>query len=324
MEQNSKLNESLDELCRKFQYSKYMIPRYLKIFGKDRLVDFLKGNERKLMPSIRVNTLKITKETLYERLIAKGFELEPVQLISNAFYVKKSPFSIGATTEYLLGYYYIQGVAPMIPSLLLNPTSNDIVVDMCAAPGGKTIHLAETMKNLGVILALDLNRARMKSLRSNISRCGVKNVIAIRMDAANLAELKIKNISKILLDAPCSGSGLIPIDPSRKTSRTIEDVEFCSLIQTKLIKAAIDCLITGGELVYSTCSIEPEENEYIIDQALQQFNVETMDLGIKFGEPGLTEIFKKTLSPALKKARRFYPFLQKTEGFFICKLRKVG
>lgn len=306
-----------------YGYKEYMIERYLRLFGEDRLIDYLEGNEQKLLPSIKVNTLRISVEDLHKKLTRKGFELEPVAVVPDAYYIKKAPFSIGATTEYLLGYYYIQRVASMIPSSVLNVTADNIVIDMCAAPGGKTVQLAQAMANQGVILALDLNRQRMKSFRSNISRCGVRNVIAIRMDAANLTDLHVKNISKILLDAPCTGSGLIPFDPTRKTSRLYEDVQFCSGIQMKLIKSAINCLEKGGELVYSTCSIEPEENEYVIDTVLNQSGVELIDLGIDFGEPGLVSVFERELSPDLKKARRLYPFLHKIEGFFICKLKKV-
>ena len=316
-------SNNVQDLARKYGYKDYMIDRYLKLFGEDRIKDFLEGNEQVITPSIRVNTLKISKDELYERLASKGFALEPISLIPDAFYVKKTPFSIGATTEYLLGYYYIQRVTSMIPPMILNPTPEDVVVDMCAAPGGKTIQIGQNMKNQGVIIALDLNRARMKSLRSNISRCDVRNVIAIRMDAINLEKLHIENISKILLDAPCTGSGLIPVDPTRKKSRSYDDIKFCSFLQKKLMKAALSSLRVGGELVYSTCSIEPEENEYIIDDAMEHFNVEILELGIEWGEPGLTEIFGRQLSKDLKKAKRFYPFLHKTVGFFVCKLRKV-
>jgi len=313
----------IHELCSRFGYREYMIERYLKLFGEARIIEFLEGNEQKLITTIKVNTLRISQEELYEKLTNKGFNLNPVPFIQDAFYVRNEPFSIGATTEYLLGYYYIQGAASMIPSLLLKPNSQDLVVDMCAAPGGKTIQLAQGMKNEGILFALDLSRERMKSLRSNLARCGVKNVIAIRMDATTLGDLKIKGISKILLDAPCSGSGLIPSDPTRKMSRGYEDIIFCSGTQLKLIGAAINALEPGGELVYSTCSIEPEENEYIIDAVLNQFGVKLIDLGLTIGEPGIVDAFGKSLAPDLKQARRFYPYLHKTEGFFVCKLKKV-
>ena len=313
----------IDELCSKFGYQRYMIERYLELFGEDSILNFLEGNEQRLIPSIKVNTLKISQENLYLKLTNKGFELEPISIIPDAFYVYKEPFSIGASTEYLLGYYYIQGVASMIPSSVLNANSEDIVVDMCAAPGGKTIQLAQSMRNEGVLLALDLSRERMKSLRSNLARCGIRNAISIRMDSVKLTELKIKGISKILLDAPCTGSGLIPIDPTRKLSRNYEDIEICSIKQLELITTALNTLENGGELVYSTCSIEPEENEYIIDAITRQFGVSIVDLGLDIGAPGLKKAFGRELAPDLKKARRFYPYLHHTEGFFVCKLRKV-
>lgn len=316
-------NMDIHELGSKFGYREYMIERYLKLFGEARIVEFLEGNERKLVPTIKVNTLRISQEDLYERLTNKGFLLDPIPFIPDAFYVKSEPFSIGATTEYLLGDYYIQGAASMIPSLLLKPNSQDLVIDMCAAPGGKTIQLAQSMKNEGILFALDLSRDRMKSLRSNLARCGVKNVIAIRMDAAILGELKIHGISKILLDAPCSGSGLIPSDPTRKMSRGYEDITSCSVTQLKLISVAINALEPEGELVYSTCSLEPEENEYIIDAALNQFSVKLIDLDLTIGEPGIVEAFGKQIAPDLKKARRLYPYLHQTEGFFVCKLKKM-
>jgi NOL1/NOP2/sun family putative RNA methylase len=313
----------IHELCTRFGYREYMIERYLKLFGEARIIEFLEGNDQKLVPTIRVNTLRISQEELHKKLTDKGFNLSPIPFIPDAFYVKHEPFSIGATTEYLLGDYYIQGAASMIPSMLLKPNSQDLVVDMCAAPGGKTIQLAQHMRNEGILFALDLNRERMKSLRSNLARCGVKNVIAIRMDATTLGELKITGITKILLDAPCSGSGLIPSDPTRKLSRGYEDITSCSSTQSKLITAALNALEPGGELVYSTCSIEPEENEYIIDTVLNQFGVKLVDLGLTIGEPGILEAFGKQIAPDLKKARRLYPYLHQTEGFFVCKLKKV-
>ncbi|MHA1129348.1 MAG: NOL1/NOP2/sun family putative RNA methylase [Candidatus Helarchaeota archaeon] len=314
----------IKDLASKYKYRPYMVERYLTIFGSNQIKAFLEGNEQKILPSIKVNTLKITSDALSNRLTEKGFMLEPVPFVSDAYFVKKTPFSLGATTEYLLGYYYLQGAASMLPVDLLNPSPKDLVVDMCAAPGGKTIQLAQYMENEGVIIALDLSRERMKSLRSNLSRCGIHNTLTIRMDAARLADLHLTDITKILLDAPCSGSGLISTDPSRKQSRSYDDVRFCSSIQMKLIRAAVNCLVEGGELIYSTCSIEPEENEFIIDAILKQRPLEIVDLEIPFGESGLINIFGRELSEELKKAKRFYPFLHKTVGFFVCKLRKVN
>jgi 16S rRNA C967 or C1407 C5-methylase (RsmB/RsmF family) len=177
------------------------------------------------------------------------------------------------------------------------------------------------MENKGAIVAIDLNRQRMRSLRSNLSRCGVSNVIAYRMDGKDLPSLGL-TANKILLDAPCSCDGVIPFDPSRKKSRAMDDIRFCSTIQRKLIAAAIQCLGPNGELVYSTCSTAPEENEYVIADAMREFDVEVMDTGLNFGDEGLREAFGVRLPDELHLARRLYPHKHGVEGFFLCKLRK--
>jgi 16S rRNA C967 or C1407 C5-methylase (RsmB/RsmF family) len=128
--------------------------------------------------------------------------------------------------------------------------------------------------------------------------------------------------NKILVDAPCTCDGVIPLDPSRKKSRGMEDIKFCSTIQTKLLTAAIECLADDGVLVYSTCSTAPEENESVIAEAIEKFNVRVMDTGLAFGDEGFTEAFSMKFPDELRLARRLYPHKHGTEGFFVCKLRK--
>jgi len=177
------------------------------------------------------------------------------------------------------------------------------------------------MKNKGVILAFDINLERMKSLKFNLGRCGVKNTIGINLNALELEKIRIK-ADKILLDAPCTGEGLICFDPSRKKSRKLEDILFCSTRQEKLLKIAFKCVKKGGIIVYSTCSIAPEENELVINSVLKENKVEILDLNISYGKEGLTNAFGLELDPNLVKCKRFYPHFHRTEGFFICKMRK--
>jgi 16S rRNA C967 or C1407 C5-methylase (RsmB/RsmF family) len=152
---------------------------------------------------------------------------------------------------------------------------------------------------------------------------GVSNTVLYRMDASNFSNFGIK-VDKILLDAPCTGEGLIPFDRKRKTSRKYEDILFCSNIQVKLLEEAIKCVKNDGIIVYSTCSIAPEENELVIDRFLKNENLKILDLGLDFGDPGLTEFFGNKVDQSLIKARRFYPHKTGTQGFFICKLKKWG
>ena len=314
--------DQIDKLASKYRYPRYMIERYLKLFGLNETKELLEANTKKIKKSIRINSIKIDPQVLISRMEKKGFRFSPISWEPQGFYIEKEPYSIGATSEYLQGFYFVQRAASMLPAIVLKPNKNDLILDMCASPGGKLIQIADMINNEGCIIGLDLNRERIKSLRSNISRCGIKNTLIYRMDAAEFPKSGIK-VDKILLDAPCTGEGIIPFDESRKTSRMYDDILLCSQIQLKLIKAAIKCLKKGGTIVYSTCSIAPEENELVINTVLKENTVEIIDTGLSIGQPGLTEFFNKKLNNKLKKARRFYPHKTNTQGFFICKLKKL-
>ena len=160
----------------------------------------------------------------------------------------------------------------------------------------------------------------MRSLRSNLARCGVRNVINIRIDSRKFPETNIK-ADRILLDAPCTGEGLMAVDKKRRTTKNSEDIQRLSQLQKELFESALKCLKKNGSLIYSTCSTAPEENEEIIDWALTKFPIEILDTGLNSYEEGLIHAFDKEYDSTLKKARRLYPHLHGTEGFFICKVK---
>ncbi|MBY9002389.1 MAG: RsmB/NOP family class I SAM-dependent RNA methyltransferase [Candidatus Lokiarchaeota archaeon] len=299
-----------------------MIERYFQFLGEDQSIQLLKANEKPLTPSIRVNTLKITKYSLKEKLENKGFNLEPIDWISEGLKIKNSPFNLGSTHEYLQGFYYIQSVAPMLPSIILEPNPNDVVIDMCAAPGGKATHLAQIMNNEGKLILIERNRNRIPALEINLRRMGVSNSIVINEDSVNLSKLNIK-ANKILLDAPCTGEGLIRQDASRKKSKTMKDINKLNIIQKKLLATGLDSLNPGGQLLYSTCSIAPEENELVINDVLREnseFSI--VRLPKMYGIKGLVEVFNKKLRDDLINSQRFYPHIHDTIGFFVCLIQK--
>jgi len=310
------------QLARRYGYLEYMVARYLALFGPETEA-FLAGNEPALAKSIRTNSLVSTPDRVVERLAAKGFRLEAVTGLPYAFRVLEGRLPLGATPEYLLGQYTLQSVASMWAVEALNPREAKIVADVCAAPGGKTTLIAQLMENHGALLATDISRMRMRALRSNLSRMHVENALAMRMDAALLPELGIQ-ADAVLLDAPCTGEGLIPVDPTRKRSRQLEDLATLAVVQQKLIVAATALLREGGILVYSTCSFAPEENEQIIDYALQKCPLRVIETGLPIGDPGFTAPFGQPVDKTLVRARRFYPYKHGTEGFFICRLEKVA
>jgi tRNA (cytosine40_48-C5)-methyltransferase len=265
--------------------------------------------ECQLKTSIRVNTLKISDAQLVKRLKQRKITLSKIPWLDHGYY-SESEFSAGSTQEYLQGFYYVQEAAAQVPAMILNPNKDDVVLDMCAAPGGKTCQLAQYMENKGTLIALDNNKPRLASLKNNLERLGITNTLIYNLDAKYINSLDMK-FDKILLDAPCSGN--FCTDRNWFGKRTIEGIKQKAKQQKDLLKAAVSALKPAGELVYSTCSLEPEENEEVIEWALETLGIELLPVELDVGSPGLT---KKTV-----KCLRFWPNKDKTEGFFLAKIR---
>jgi len=312
----------LSDIAREYGYNFDNLKRYNEMFG-DKLPKFLESNEKENKDSIRVNTIKISKNELFTRLIEKGFVLNDIN--DFGFIIEESKFSISSTVENLLGYFYIQGVAEMTVSPILSPNKNDFVIDMCAAPGGKTTHLSSIMENEGLIYAFDINKRRLSALKNNISRLGCLNIAVFNLSGEEITKINDKP-DKILLDAPCTGSGIIRKDSLRKSIRTIHDVIFLSEIQKKLLKSAIDSLKENGTILYTTCSLEPEENEFVIQWALDNFNIKLLKIDSNISgvplENGFTEIFGRKLSDEISLCKRTLPHIHDTNGLFIAKITK--
>ena len=306
-------------LAKKYGYDEFIIRRWLALFG-DETLKLLEAMEKGVPKYIRVNTLKIDEKELLERMEARNFVLEKTE-VPYCFKVVREPYSIGATPEYLMGYYYVMDKSSCVPPLALSPKPKDLVVDFAASPGGKTTFLAQLMGNKGVLIAIEANPERIQALVDNIHRMGVLNTAIVQMNAVKFPNLGI-NPDKILLDAPCTGEGIIHKDASRKTDRGLQDIRFCSSLQRDLIESAIKSLKSGGTLVYSTCSLTPEENEMVVQWALDNFPVKLED--VPWGDQALTEIEAANVefSPEMRKARRFYPHKHECSGFFVAKLVK--
>ena len=302
-------------LAKAHGYSEWIMNRFLHYVPD--VSKFLKRMDRPPPQYIRVNSLKISKAELKARLVDRGFVLGDT-VLEDVFSVKKAPHPIGATPEYLLGYYYIQDLSSCISVVAMDPKSDETNLDMCAAPGGKTTYIAQKMKNTGLLVAMESNKRRMNSIVFNLNRCGVMNTCVYNMNAAMAAELGLQ-YDNILLDAPCTCEGVIQKDVKRKVSRTPEDIEYCSVQQTKLIDTALSLVKPGGSLVYATCSFAPEENEMIIDHVLQKHDAEIIP--IPYGSEGLTEFGDLEFDSQVKKTRRFYPHMHGTLGFYIATIK---
>jgi NOL1/NOP2/sun family putative RNA methylase len=289
----------------------FFLKRYTKLGGE--IADI------KTLPTLRVNTLKITAKELIARLEKLGVKLERVPFTKNGYTVQ-SKFSLGAITEHLLGYYYLQETASQLPVEVLDPKPTDVVLDACAAPGGKTTQLAAHMENQGTIVAYELKPHRIPSLLMNLERCGVKNTTVFEGNAVLAGRLGVQ-FDKILIDAPCAGNYMTEAGWFEK--RTLAGIQTSSNIQRRLLHDCVKVLKQGGQLVYSTCSLEPEENELNMQWALDNLPVRLEKVNLSIGDPGLTEVFGKKLHSDIAFCKRFWPHKTKTEGFFIAKMVKI-
>jgi len=273
----------------------------------------------KIKPCLRINTLKTNPEALAERLKKNNVKLEKVSFLENAYFYT-SDFSMGATPEYLQGFYYLQEAASQIPVQILNPKPDEMVLDMAAAPGSKTTQIAQKMANKGIIVALDDKPYRLKALASNLERMNITNCVVYKKDARFAFDLG-KKFDKILLDAECTGN--FCTDKKFFEAKKVEDIKFRSKIQKELLKAAIKCLKNNGTLVYSTCSLEPEENEMVIDWLLSKYpDLKLEKIIFPIGDPGITKPFGQNLNPEISKCLRLWPHKTGTQGFFVAKIQK--
>jgi len=270
--------------------------------------------------------LEVTASDVLNRLQAQGWRIKRVPFYKYGFWLEHPERrDIGNTIEFQLGYYYSQEVASMIPPIVLDPQPGELILDMCAAPGSKTTQIAMHMENKGCVIANDIDLQRISALAENLQRQGVINAIVTKHGGTFFGKFK-DTFDRVLLDAPCSGTGAI-----RKSYKTLEiwnpkTIKRLSKLQKSLILSAFDSVKPGGVLVYSTCSVEPEENEAVVNFLLEKrenAKVEKVKLpGLNRSEP-FVEWNKEKFYDDIKKTLRIWPWDNDSEGFYVAKIRKT-
>ncbi len=300
------------------EFKPKFIERYSKLTNWE---EYKKYSLSFLRKSIRVNTLKRPVKEVISRL-EKDWTFEQVPWCKEGFFMesKHGRLDVGNTVEHCLGYYYVQEAASMIPPLVLDPKPGDRVIDIAAAPGSKASQMAQMMNNEGILVANDVAGMRLASLGINMQRCGVLNAITTQMAGERIKDMEF---DKVLLDAPCSGTGTI-----RKSIKTIimwnpEMIKRLAAMQRKLIMSAYNLVAKGGTLVYSTCSTEPDENEAVVSYLLNNTDakLEPIELNIN-RSPAVLEFNGTEYRKEVKHCLRLWPQDNDTEGFFIAKIKR--
>ncbi|OQX84117.1 MAG: hypothetical protein B6D53_00660 [Candidatus Omnitrophica bacterium 4484_49] len=304
------------------------VEKIKKIFPAQLIPDILKTFAIKRPTTFRINTLKISRRKALEEFRRLGIKVKEVLWYPDAFILTFPDLQTLSTTHlYQEGKIYVQNLSSMLPPLLLNPQSEDKVLDLTAAPGSKTTQISALMHNRGEVIAIEKDKARFEKLLANMRLQGVENVKVYNRDGIGIWREYFEYFDKVLVDAPCTSEGRFNI-LRPKTYRYWNQLKVKRMAkkQKGLIVTGFKCLKPGGSLVYSTCTFSPEENEFVINYLLKKFpqscRIEEVKMGIKNIMPGLIRWNEVRLPQEIKNCIRVIP-TELMEGFFICLFTKT-
>ncbi len=301
-------------LSLKYSYPLWLVRRFIKDYGFKKSEMILEAGNKRAEVIYRHNSLKVNRQDFIDLLAEDQIKFENTFL--DAFYRLKEVNNPAETRAFKTGAAYIQGTSAGLTSLLLDPQADMEVLDLAAAPGGKTSHLAELMNNTGQITALDISQKRLNLVKENLSRLGVKNVNFKKIDAAKYEDNK--KYDKILADLPCSGLGLIASKPEIKWDKDEKIIKKMAELQYNILNNNLDKLKIGGELLYSTCTLTKEENQDLIKRILSENkDLKLIDLNNKLKQVSSLNLENN------KKYLELLPGEVDSEGFFYALLKKV-
>lgn len=298
--------------------------RYRKLLGK-RYDSFIKTSVRFLRKSIRINTLKKPVAKVRSRLEEQGWKLTEVPWCKTGFWLQhsKGRLDIGNTMEHALGYIYVQEAASMLPTEVMDIEEGQLVLDLCASPGSKSTQIAQLLNGTGIVVCNDITGKRLKPLGLNIQRMGAVNAVVTRGDGRRFSSIG-EEFDRVLVDAPCSGTGAIRKSLGTLTMWNPNAVRRLSRLQLRLLESGYSCLKPGGAIVYSTCTLEPEENEGVISAFLARHeNAEIVPIKLLVTRsPAVTKFAGKQFDERVKHCLRIWPQDNDSEGFFVAKIHK--
>ncbi|SER53014.1 16S rRNA (cytosine(967)-C(5))-methyltransferase RsmB [Salisediminibacterium halotolerans] len=263
------IEDPSERLAVKMSHPSWLIERWIEQFGKEKAAEIAANNLNYPITSARVNTTKTTREKLIRELAEEGVEAEASPLVENAVRIRNGVLT--KTAAFHNGYVSLQDEGSMLTALLLNPLPGERILDACAAPGGKSACIAERMNNTGEVISVDIQQNKVKHITEQKKRLGLSIITAHAGDARRLADVyEPESFDGILVDAPCSGFGVIQRKPDIKWAKKKEDIERLAAVQADILDAVWPLLKKGGRLVYSTCTIDLEENSRQVEAFLSR------------------------------------------------------
>lgn len=298
----------------KYSYPLWLIERWIKQFGTENLKNILESNNSKAPLNVRVNTLKIDRESLIDKLNKKNNSCIKTKFANEGITIL-NPNNIEKLDEYKNGLFSIQSESSLLVGQVLNPKENSLIIDVCSAPGGKSLHAAQIMNNKGKIFSRDLHGHKLNQLKSEINRLGINIICTEIYDALELDNKLINKADYCIVDVPCTGLGIIRRKPEIKYRKKEEDIYNLVKIQNRILRNAAKYLKPGGELVYSTCTTTKEENLEVINNFIKENN--------EFFLIDISEETNNMFDTSNKGYIEIYSHIHNIDGFFIAKLGKM-
>lgn len=297
------------------------VDRMVEILGsRERLDELLQAPDQR---AVRVNRLKTTPDELERRLGALGVELEPIDWATDAFWPRDpdEDRALGSVFEHRAGHFFIQSPVSTLPVEALDPQPGERVLDLAAAPGSKTTHIAERMRGQGLIVANDLHPGRVNNLISNLDQTGAPNTVVTQTDSCRL-DWSIR-FDKVLVDAPCSTLGSMHKDWVPIERFEDQRIRRIAGTQRSLMTSAFHAVEPGGTIVYATCTLEPRENQAVVDWFLDGFPVEIETFEPSIGQPAESEVAGESYDPGVSRARQVLADESASESFFVARFTKL-
>ena len=309
------IKDEAERLAVETSHPLWLIKLWSKQFGWEKTIQMARANNERVNVTIRVNGVRGTREELKQKLESEGITCEYGNLSQDALVILKG--NVIKTKAFEQGWFYVQDESSMLVARALKPKHHSKVLDTCSAPGGKTTHVAELMRQTGTVYAHDVYEHKIKLIEDNVKRLGLTNVVATLQDATTLNErYESDSFDAVLVDAPCSGLGILRRHPEVKITKQPSDLDEIMMIQKKILNTVAPLVKVGGTLVYSTCTVNRKENDKMVEQFISQHPEYELD-------PTLVNRLPEVLHEQTKNGMvQLFPGDYQTDGFFIACLKR--